>query len=93
MDAFQIPSTTKFWKTTISVTILSEGDEPPRYGSLASVADDMINGDVSGQWTTNEFEELEAQAMANELLAQGSDPEFLGIQVDDDNKVVGIGYA
>jgi len=101
MDAFEIPVTdeqlpappTKFWKTTIAVTILTEGDEPPNYDSLADVASDMIHGDASGQWTTNESEELEPQAMADALVEQGSDPEFLGIQVDENNKVVGIGYA
>lgn len=100
MDAFEIPVTdeqlpappTKFWKTTITVTILTEGDEPPNYDSLADVVNDMIDGDASGQWTTNENKELEPQAMADALVEQGSDPEFLGIQVDDDNKVVGIGY-
>jgi hypothetical protein len=100
MDAFEIPVTdeqlpappTKFWKTTITVTILTEGDEPPSYNSLEEVAMHMFDGDASGQWTTNESEELQPQAMADELYAQGSDPEFLGIQVDDDGNVTGIGY-
>lgn len=101
MDAFEIPVTdeqlpappNKFWKTTITVTILSEGDEPPSYNSLSDMADDVFQGDVSGQWTTNESEELEPQVMADELVGQASDPAFLGIQVDDDNKVVGFGYT
>jgi hypothetical protein len=101
MDAFEIPVTdeqlpaapTKFWKTTISVTILTEGDEPPSYNSLADVALHMVDGDASGQWTVNEHEELQPQAMADALAEQGSDPEFLGIQVDENDKVVGIGYA
>lgn len=88
----QLPAPpTKFWKTTISVTVLTEGDEPPDYDSLMAMASAVEYGDASGQFTSTN-EELDAQSMADALIAQASDPEFLGIRVNSENKVIGIGY-
>lgn len=100
MDVFEIPVTdeqlpappTKFWKTTITVTVLTEGKKSPNYDWLKDKVDDMIGGAVLSEWTT-EHKELTAQETANALVEQGLFPEFLGIQVGDDGKVVSPGYA
>ncbi len=73
----------KFHKTTIVVTILSEGPYDPE--SLGSVADDISFGDCSGVWTVTSSEELTRKEAAKALLAQGSDPEFFGIAEDDES--------
>lgn len=90
----QLPAPpTKFWKTTITYEVLTEGEKPPEYNNAAEVNYDIEDGDASGQRTVNTAIELTPQEMADALVAQGSDPTFLGIQVDADNKVVELGYA
>lgn len=80
----------KFWKTTITVTVLSEGDEPS-FDSLGQVAYEIEDGDCSGHWSEDRVE-ISAQDMADELYKQGSEPGFLGIGVDEDGKVTSVGY-
>jgi len=100
MEYFEVPvgdeqlpaAPTKFWKTVITVTVLTEGEEAPSYDSLSEVAYDIENGEASGSEKT-EHEELDAQSMADALIKQGSDPAFLGIHVNDENKVIGVGYG
>jgi len=66
----------RFWKTTILVTVLSEGDSPPEFGSLGQVAREIDYGDMSGAWN-DEHEEVTRDTMSNLLEEQGSDPAFL----------------
>lgn len=81
----------KFWKTTITVIVLSEGDEP-NFSSLNQVAYEIEEGDCSGHWSEASTE-ISAQDMADELYKQGSEPGFLGIQVDENDKVTSVGYG
>ena len=66
----------KFWKTTVTVTVLTAGEGPPQYGNLSDIACDIDDGDASGQYT-EEHTELTKEEMSVALIAQGSDPEFL----------------
>ena len=96
MDEFEIPVTdeqvaappTKFWKTIRTIEVLTQGNKPPYYDNLDELAYDISHGDASGGTIGETQVELTAQEMADALDAHGSDPEFLGIQVDGDNKVV-----
>lgn len=71
----------KYYRTIIKITILS--DEPYETVTLEGMSYDITEGHCSGlieDMTRNE--ELSSKEMAKELLNQGSDPEFLGLDVD-----------
>jgi hypothetical protein len=72
----------KYWKTTVITTVLSEGFNPPDYSSLSEVAEDIDNGDASGE-VTYDHTEVSKDTMRELLIAQGSDPEFLIIEDED----------
>lgn len=67
-------------RTTFTVTVLS-GRPLPTDITLADVAYEITLGDCSGQVERND-EELTGPQMAAALIAQGSDPEFLGLTAD-----------
>jgi hypothetical protein len=62
--------------------VLSEGFNPPDYSSLSEVAEDIDNGDASGE-VTYDHTEVSKDTMRELLIAQGSDPEFLIIEDED----------
>lgn len=77
----------RFFKTTITIEILSE----KKYNSidLNQIAYDITDGDCSGRVKVEGYKELTSQETASELLMQGSDPEFFGLDItgktlDDD---------
>ena len=65
----------KFYKSTITVTVLSEEPISPD-ASLADIAYNFTEGDNSGEWELTNVEELDGKQAAAALIAQGSDPEF-----------------
>lgn len=73
----------KFFKTTITIEILSE----KKYNStdLETIAYDITDGDCSGKIEVTKYEELTPQETAKELLAQGSDPEFFGLNIEGED--------
>jgi hypothetical protein len=74
---------TKFYRTQITFEVLS--DEPVSSGlSLGGVLYECNEGGWSGQTTSWHSEEVSRELMADLLIAQGSDPEFLLGEEDDD---------
>jgi hypothetical protein len=76
---------TKYWKTTITAVVLTEGDTPPDYDSLTGLARasyDCLENDASGV-VDSASEEVTEEQMRDLLIGQGSDPEFL-IQPNED---------
>lgn len=71
----------KFYKSTITVTILSEEPIPNDY-SLANIAYSFTDGDNSGEWELTKVQELTGKQAAKALVAQGSDPGFFGLNDD-----------
>ena len=67
----------KFYKHTITVEVLSETDAVPN--NLADVAYQIADGGDSGVWEVTKTETLNGKQAAKALIAQGSDPEFFGI--------------
>ncbi len=67
-------------RTTFTVTVLSEGPLP-KHIDLDGVAYAITYGDCSGH-TERTDETLTGPQMAAALIAQGSDPEFLGLTAD-----------
>jgi hypothetical protein len=67
----------RFCKTVIQVTVLSEG--PFDYENLYDVYQEITNGEASGEVKTVEACYLTGKQAAKELIAQGSDPSFLGL--------------
>lgn len=65
------------YRTTFTVTVLSRGPLPADI-NLADVAYEITLGDCSGQVERTDVE-ITGPQMAAELVAQGSDPEFLGL--------------
>jgi hypothetical protein len=72
----------RYWKSIITATILTEGDAPPSFDTLAHVHEAITDGDASGEWAQQDAEVTE-QAMRELLLAQGSEATFL-IQADEE---------
>jgi len=66
----------KYWKTTVTVTVLSECDKEPTFNHLGEIADEIEGGDMSGDWSYASVE-VDEPTMATLLTEQGSDPEFL----------------
>ena len=73
----------KFYKSTITVTILSK--EPlPNDMSLADIAYSFSDGDNGGDWGLTKVEELDDKQAAAELIAIGSSPGFFGLTDEDE---------
>jgi hypothetical protein len=74
----------KYWKTTLNVEVLTEGDEKPSEPvDLADVAYQISDGDASGH-ITSKVEEVTETEMRQLLINQGSDPDFLIHEEEDD---------
>lgn len=71
----------KFYRNVFSVEVLSE--EPlPDSMSLDAIHYEITNGDYSGRLLETVVEEVNSKRMAELLLAQGSDPEFFGLDAE-----------
>lgn len=67
----------KFYKTIVTVEILS--DELIEQPSLADINYQIMEGDWSGQYSVTSSTEITPAEMAQAMIAQGSDPEFFGL--------------
>jgi hypothetical protein len=79
-----MPSKRKFYKTEITLTVLSE--DPIRdvnLDSLEVIVDECINGEYSGD-VKSVTEAVDAKRMAELLREQASEPEFF--QINDDGE-------
>lgn len=74
------PSKRKFFKTTITIEVVSE-DEPVDNWNLGAILEGMDEGDLSGRWT-GAHERLTGKEAAKMLRDQASDPQFF--QLNDD---------
>lgn len=83
----------KFFKTTLVVTVLSE-NEPCTTEDLGRIYHEIMDGNWSGQVKSDDGVEITAQAAAAALIEQGSDPEFFQLDAhgltEDDYKVYPI---
>lgn len=64
-------------RQVVQVEILREDEPLPE--DLAVIGQDILDGDSSGRVQTISVEDVTGAAMARLLIAQGSDPEFLGL--------------
>ena len=71
----------KFYRTTYRVVVLSE-EQPLTTTALEDVNYEITYGHCSGVVEITEAEELTAAEAARELEAQGSDPEFFGLDAE-----------
>jgi len=72
----------RYWKSTITAIVLTEGEEPPTFDTLAHVHEAITDGDASSEWTQLDAEVPE-QTMRELLSAQGSDPSFLIVEEEE----------
>jgi hypothetical protein len=75
------PSTRKFYRTVLTVEVLSEEPLGDVFG-LEDLASRVSTGDCSGDYKVSTEEILNGPAMAKALIAQHSDPEFFGLTED-----------
>jgi hypothetical protein len=75
----------KFYRTVIEIEVLSE--EPVSFSELDEIHYAITQGHCSGDWIVNSQSEVTPKHMAQLLIAQGSDPEFLGL--DEDGNIMG----
>ena len=75
----------KFYKTTITLEVLSEDKpaEPEGFQDLARIVRECLTGDYSGK-ITSDVKQLSLPQCAEELIEQGSDPGFFGLNEDGD---------
>ncbi len=74
-----MPSSRKFYRTVITVEVLSDLPLPDGL-SLEAISNAIEQGDCSGRVITLlDNEPVDGFIMANLLQAQGSDPEFFGL--------------
>lgn len=78
----------RYVQATVTVTVLlvqdTEDDDEGvgfDFEDLADLHEQITSGDCSGKWETD-VEELTGAQMADALIEQGSDPEFLGLTED-----------
>ena len=67
----------KFYKHIVTVEIISE--RPAVSYDLADIAYAISEGEDSGVWNVTSSKALNGKQAAKELVKQGSDPEFFGI--------------
>ncbi len=70
----------KFYKTTITVTVLSEDPGVSGY-ELGTIAREIVDGDLVGSWSGDE-KKIDAKECARLLSEVGSDPEFFNLDED-----------
>jgi len=69
----------KFYRTVFQYEVLSE--EPlPDCMTLEQISYETMEGHCSGMFLETTKQEVTARSMVTLLLAQGSDPEFFGLQ-------------
>jgi hypothetical protein len=73
----------KFYRTVIEVEVLSEGEITDR--GLVEIASEMKYGFFSGVYNFKETQEVTPDEMAELLIKQGSDPEFLLGELDNES--------
>lgn len=66
----------KYWRTVITVEVLSKGAHPPDFKNLAQVHHAITQGDCSGDYNF-QHDEVPESTMRDLLTEQGSDPSFL----------------
>jgi hypothetical protein len=71
----------KYYKTNIMISVLSEDYPVSPDIPIEFVIKEITNGDWSGQIEIVDTSELSEDQMAQELISQGSDPEFFGIKI------------
>ena len=67
----------KFYRTLIIVEVLS--DEPYEAGCLDTIAYDITEGDVSGNWEVASSDEVDRRKFVSLVKAQHCDPGFFGL--------------
>ena len=72
----------KYFRTVITYEVLTEGE--PWKGTLEDLAYDTTEGHASGMFLSTEVEEVSEGRMAGLLVSQGSDPEFLIFEEDEE---------
>jgi hypothetical protein len=68
----------KFYRTIVAIEILSE--DPIGDPNVSEIDNEIFGGDWSGESKVILSEEVSEERMAKFLIAQGSDPEFFGIE-------------
>ena len=81
-----MPSTRTFYRTVISIEILSEEELDFSNESLEDIAYAIDEGDCSGKTLVETFEEIDAATAAQLLQAHGSDPSFFGLTEDGEDE-------
>lgn len=66
-----------YFRTVLTVEVLTQKEA--WNGDFEELAEDCVRGDASGAIVLRVVEQCSTSEMARLLIAQGSDPEFLGI--------------
>ncbi len=74
----------KFYKTVITVTVLSEDEPVSTDCELGTIVYQITDGNWSGEVENDGGTELTPAQAAQELIAQGSDPSFF--KLDENGK-------
>ena len=72
----------KFYKTIITIEVLSESPVSETEVGISEIAYEITDGMWSGKMNFSPCQEIDAVTAAKELIAQGTDPEFFQIDAD-----------
>lgn len=73
----------KFFKTTITITVLSEDEPISPDSSLDDVIYEITEGNCSGDYEVSDVQELSPEETAKALIEQGSDPSFFELNMKE----------
>jgi len=76
----------KFYKTVYEIEVLSE-EKIPEWMSVEEIAYEITSGGCSAVFNHIKTQELTGKECAEELMNQGSDPEFF--QIDENGNELG----
>ena len=65
----------RFWETTVTIKVLSDGINPPEYPSIRSIEESITLGYASGHWNSI-HKEINREELIAKCKDHGTDPNF-----------------
>lgn len=80
-----MPEKIEIVKTVIRIEILSDGHIPDDW-TLETIGHEIVHGDMSGRWDVTEERVLSKEEVIEECIKHATDPEFFGIEEEEDEE-------
>ena len=77
---------TKFYKTIIQITVISDNGPKVQNLTLTDIAYEMIQGELAGSWEITKHNAISSKQCAKELMKMNCEPDFMGLD-DKGNEI------